>query len=300
MKIIVAGGSGFVGRALCETLSSRGHEIVVLSRHPSPSGEKFRRVCWDAKNLGDWQKVLVGAGAVINLCGESIAKGRWNARRKKIFYDSRILSTRALVAAMSQTQEKPKVFINASATGFYGDRGDEELDEVSRSGVDFLSKLCADWEKEAQIAQSLGIRAICLRMGLVLSQGGGALHRMALPFRWGLGGRLGNGRQWMSWIALEDLASMAAHLLDCDVSGPVNGVSPQPVRNEDFTLTLASILKRPSWATVPRWALNLALGEISSVILSSQRVFSRKAESAGFQFRFPRLDLALDFALNRR
>jgi hypothetical protein len=299
VKIIIAGGTGLIGRALRADLSSRGHKILVLSRRAPQSGGDVSTVFWDAKNLGTWQTALSGAGAVINLCGESIIARRWNTQSKNNFYDSRILSTRALVAALSQGSEKPSLLINASAIGFYGDRGDEELDEDSKPGADFFSKLCVEWEREAQIAQSLGIRTVCLRMGIVLSANGGALGRMALPFRLGLGGCLGDGRQWMSWIALEDLVALIAHLIDSDISGPINAVSPYPIKNEELTLSLAKALHRSSWARVPAWALKPLLGEVSSIVLSSQRVFPKKAETSGFQFHFPRLDSALDFALNR-
>ncbi len=296
MKIVIAGGTGFIGGQLRKTLFSEGHEVVVLSRKPY---QEFPSVVWDGKSSGEWQSAIEGADAVINLCGESIINGRWDMRRKKQIYDSRILPTRALVAALSQAKEKPKVLINASACGFYGDRDDEELSESSKPGDDFLGKLCVDWEREASIAQNLGVRTISLRMGIVLSREGGALRHLAFPFRLGIGGRLGSGRQWMSWIVLEDLISMILFLIDSQVFGPVNAVSPQPVRNSDFASLLAGMLKRPAWTFVPRWALGLGLGEVSAVLLSSQRAFPGKLEAAGFKFRFEDLSSALDFALNR-
>ncbi len=296
MKIVIAGGTGFIGGQLRKTLFSEGHEVVVLSRKPY---QEFPSVVWDGKSSGEWQSAIEGADAVVNLCGESIINGRWDLRRKKQIYDSRILPTRALVAALSQAKEKPKVLINASACGFYGDRDDEELNESSKPGDDFLGKLCVDWEREASIAQNLGVRTISLRMGIVLSREGGALRHLAFPFRLGIGGRLGSGRQWMSWIVLEDLISMILFLIDSQVFGPVNAVSPQPVRNSDFASLLAGMLKRPAWTFVPRWALGLGLGEVSAVLLSSQRAFPGKLEAAGFKFRFENLASALDFALNR-
>ncbi len=294
MKLVIAGGTGFIGEQLRKVAVAQGHETVVLSRN---SHQAFPTAVWDGRSSGEWQSAIEKADAVINLCGESIVNGRWNPRRKKQIYDSRILSTRALVAAISQTQEKPKVFINASACGFYGDRADEELSESSRSGDDFLAKLCVDWEREALMAQSLGVRTACLRMGIVLTREGGALRRMAVPFRWGLGGRLGSGRQWMSWITLEDLIAMIFFLISSDILGPVNAVSPQPVQNADFTLSFAKGLQKPAWTVIPGWALRLAVGEVSSVILSSQRVFPKKIESAGFKFKFETLSSALDSLL---
>ena len=297
MKLVIAGGTGFIGERLREAAISKGHEVVILSRR---SQRGFSTVVWDAKSSGEWQSALEKAEAVINLCGTSIVEGRWNMRRKKEIYDSRILPTRALVAALSQAKEKPKVLVNASAIGFYGDRAEEELDESSRPGDDFLAKLCVDWEREALMAQSLGVRAVCLRIGMVLSKDGGALGRMAFPFRLGLGGRLGSGRQWMSWIAIEDLLEMIFSLVNSELLGPVNAVSPVPVRNSDFALALSQALQRPAWITVPKWALNCALGEVSSVVLSSQRAFPKKIAGSGFKFQFEDLLSALNFYLRPR
>ncbi len=297
MKLVIAGGTGFIGERLREAAISKGHEVVILSRR---SQRDFPAVVWDAKSSGEWQSALEKAEAVINLCGTSIVEGRWNMRRKKEIYDSRILPTRALVAALSQAKEKPKVLINASAIGFYGDRAEEELDESSRPGDDFLAKLCVDWEREALMAQSLGVRAVCLRIGMVLSKDGGALGRLAFPFRLGLGGRLGSGRQWMSWIAIEDLLEMIFSLVNSELLGPVNAVSPAPVRNSDFALALSQALQRPAWIAVPKWALNCALGEVSSVVLSSQRAFPKKIAGSGFKFQFEDLPSALNFYLRPR
>lgn len=299
MKILIAGGTGFIGRALCSSLSAQNHEVVILSRSQIQGDVGYPVVVWDAKHSGAWQESLNGVGVVINLCGEPLFSGRWNLQRKKSFYDSRILSTRALVSALSQVREKPPLLINASAIGFYGDRGDEELDESSKPGRDFLSKLCFDWEREAQIAQSLGIRAVFLRTGIVLSEEGGALKRMISPFRYGLGGSLGNGKQWMSWISLEDWVALVITLIGSDISGPVNAVSPNPIRNVDFTSALGRACHRPVWASAPTWALKMALGEASSILLSSQRVFPKKIDSGTFKFRFPDIDSALDFALKK-
>jgi hypothetical protein len=294
MKLVIAGGTGFIGERLRKAAVSKGHEVVILSRH---SQVNFPAVVWDAKSSGEWQSAIEKADAVVNLCGTSIVDGRWNMRQKKQIYDSRILPTRALVAALSQLKEKPKALINASAIGFYGDRADEELDESSKPGDDFLAKLCVDWEREALMAQSLGVRAVCLRIGLVFSRDGGALKRLALPFRFGLGGRLGSGRQWMSWIAMEDLLEMIFSLVDSEILGPVNAVSPNPIRNNDFALSLSQTLQRPAWISVPRWVLNCALGEVSSVVLSSQRAFPKKIVASGFKFQFEDLPSALNFSL---
>ncbi len=294
MKLVIAGGTGFIGERLRQAAISKGHEVVILSRR---SQRDFPAVVWDAKSSGEWQSALEKADAVVNLCGTSIVEGRWNVRQKKQIYDSRILPTRALVAALSQAQEKPKALINASAIGFYGDRGEEELDESSKPGDDFLAKLCVDWEREALMAQSLGVRAVCLRVGMVLSKEGGALGRLAFPFRLGLGGHLGNGRQWMSWIAVEDLLEVIFSLVNSDLLGPVNAVSPNPIRNSDFALTLSQTLKRPAWISTPKWVLNCAVGEVSSVILSSQRAFPKKIAASGFKFQFEDLSSALNFYL---
>jgi hypothetical protein len=240
--------------------------------------------------------------AVFHLAGEPIAEGRWTAARKERLRESRVRGTRNLVAAMESLGERPRVLVSASAVGFYGDRGDEVLDESAPPGSDFLAALCRDWEAEAGRARALGIRVVTPRTGIVLDRTGGALARMLTPFKLGLGGRLGSGRQWMPWIHLDDLVGLLLHAAAKDeVRGAMNAVGPAPVTNREFTRTLGSVLKRPAIFPVPNFALRLAFGEMASVLLGSQRVAPRVAEKTGYQFRYTSLEKALiDAALPAR
>ena len=291
MKIVVAGGTGFVGRAVCARAAREGHEVVVLSRRAGPG-----RVLWDAASSGPWQAAFEGADAVVNLVGEPVAGGRWTAARKKAILESRVLGARAVVAGLSAAKRRPKALVNASAVGFYGDRGEEELDEGSRGGEDFLARVCADWEREACVAEPLGVRVVRLRLGVVLGAGG-ALARMRTPFSWGLGGPVGSGRQWMPWIALEDAAALALALCGLEVSGPVNACAPEPARNKEFARALGRVLRRPAVLPLPAFLVRAAFGEMSTVLLASQRARPKRALSAGFAFSHPELDGALRAAL---
>jgi hypothetical protein len=237
---------------------------------------------------------MEGSEAIVHLGGASVADGRWTAARKEELRNSRVVSTRVLVDAMAQMRQKPRVFVCASAAGYYGDRGEEILTESSHSGTDFLASLARDWEAEATRAAQSGIRTVLLRFGVVLTASGGALPKMLGPFRWGVGGRLGNGRQWMPWVALEDVVGIArAALLDERWSGPLNVVAPNAVRNAEFTRVLAQAVKRPAFFAVPAFALRVALGEMAGALLASEHVIPERLLQGGYKFRCERLEDAL-------
>ena len=270
MNIAITGASGFIGRHLMKSLAQAGHSVCALSRHAPP----------------------VESDVVIHLAGEPVAQ-RWTPEAKQRIRESRIAGTRDLVDALGRLPRRPEALICASAIGYYGSRGDEILTEFSAPGSGFLPEVCVAWEKEAQEAEAFGIRVVRVRTGLVLAAGGGALQRMLPPFRMGVGGRLGSGRQWMSWIHLEDLTAMFQFAVESQVRGPLNGVAPHPVANSEFTRELARMLRRPAVFPVPEFALRLLFGEMADVLLASQRVVPAAAQAAGFRFRFPQLAQAL-------
>ena len=297
MNITITGASGFIGRRLLKTLAQRGHSLHVLSRHSGtnlPPG--VRLSVWDPTKGPPPDDSLRDAEAVLNLAGEPVAQ-RWNAEVKRRIRDSRVSGTRHLVEGIARQTRKPAVLISASATGFYGSRGDAPLDETSAPGSDFLAEVCVEWEREAFAAQALGLRVAAIRTGLVLDPRGGALKKMLPPFRLGVGGRLGDGKQWTPWVHLDDLAGIYLFALENAVSGPLNGTSPNPVTNADFTRALAAALHRPAIFPVPKAALKILFGEMSEILFNSQRVLPRQTEAAGFQFRFPKLDAALQHLL---
>ncbi|OGQ78525.1 MAG: TIGR01777 family protein [Deltaproteobacteria bacterium RIFCSPLOWO2_12_FULL_60_19] len=296
MKLVLAGGSGFIGRALCNRLIEQGHSLTLLtrSRSPAPLSPGKTWVAWNPDSAGDWQRTLDAADGVINLAGEPIAGKRWTAAQKRKIRSSRINTTRALVTAIDKTEIKPKFLLNASAIGYYGARGDEVLTEESVPGNDFLSSVCAAWEQEAEQAAAYGLRVIRLRTGIVLGNGGGALAKMVLPFKLFVGGPLGSGTQWMPWIHLEDEIDLIQFLIENrHARGAVNATAPYPVTMREFCNTLGGVLHRPSWAPVPAFALRLLLGEMAEILLASQRVIPAKAQSLGYQFKHPTLLEAL-------
>jgi uncharacterized protein (TIGR01777 family) len=280
MTISISGASGFIGRHLMKSLAQAGHSPRALSRH-APPAESLRE-----------------ADAIIHLAGEPVAQ-RWTAAAKQRILDSRVVGTRNLVEALGRLTRRPETLICASAIGYYGSRGDEVLTESSAPGSGFLPEVCVAWEREAQAAEAFGIRVVRVRTGVVLDANGGALVRMLPPFRMGLGGRLGSGRQWMSWIHLEDLAALFQFAVESQVRGPLNAVAPNPVTNSDFTRELAHALRRPAVFPVPEFALKMLFGEMADVLLASQRVAPAAAEAAGFRFRFPQLAPALESLLRR-
>jgi len=297
MKILISGSSGLVGRALSSALRGEGHAVARLVR---PGGTLSPGdVSWDPMAATVDTAAMEGTDAVVHLSGASIAGARWTPGRKAILRSSRIDTTRVLVDALGNLRTKPSVFVCASATGYYGDRGDETLTESSSAGTDFVSLLARDWEAEAARAELKGIRAAILRFGLVLSADGGALQRMLLPFRLGLGGRFGAGAQWMPWIAMEDaIGIIRASIADSRFSGPSNMVAPNPVRNSEFTRVLAGVLHRPAIFPVPPFALRLTLGEMAdALLLASQRAVPARLLAMQYPFRFETLEGALQAAL---
>ena len=297
MKIVLAGGTGFIGKALRESLAEKNHEVVILTRQVSrenDAGIRTRFRHWNPPEGGTWENELNGAGAVINLSGESIVGKRWSAAQKKRIRESRIQTASALVRALEKTRVKPGVFINASAVGYYGARGDEAVTEETRPGNGFLSETCQAWEAEALRAESLGMRVIRLRIGIVLEKNGGALAKMLPPFQLGLGGPLGSGRQWMSWIHLKDLVGLIHFLVEKkETRGAFNATAPLPVTMKEFAETLGRALHRPAFFPVPGFVLKILLGEASELLLTGQKVLPKHTLEAGYRFQFPQLELAL-------
>jgi uncharacterized protein len=290
MRITLTGATGFIGRSLVETLRGRGDELTVLTRHPRP-GTNPRYLEWDTRSAPPLEALR--ADAIFHLAGESVAQ-RWTPEVKRRIRSSRVDSTRALVEAIEHSPQRPSVLISMSAIGFYGSRGDEVLTESSAPGSDFLADTSIEWEREAQRASGLGVRVVNPRIGIVLGRDGGALDRMLTPFRFGAGGRLGSGRQWISWIHIDDIAGLLLFALDYPgLRGPVNATAPMPVRNSDFTRELARALNRPAVLPVPLFALKLMFGEMGDVLVSSARVEPKAALEAGYAFRFPELAAAL-------
>jgi uncharacterized protein len=295
MNFLVTGATGFIGRTLVASLLSRGHSVNYLGRKRSK--ELDSRAAFFYWNLQESPPLDLDSvprlDAVIHLAGEPIAQ-RWTKEIKQRIYSSRVDGTRAIVRGLEQLRHKPSVLISASAIGYYGDRGDEVLTEDSAPGTDFLAQVCFDWEREALRACEFGLRVVPVRIAPVFGRNGGALQKMLTPFKLGLGGKLGSGRQWMSWIHLDDLVALLLFAAENSaLSGPINGTSPVPVTNAEFTATLSRALHRPALFPAPRFALRLALGELADSVLASERVIPRAAQNAGFSFWYPELAVAL-------
>jgi uncharacterized protein (TIGR01777 family) len=293
LRIAVSGGGGLVGSALAAALGGEGHRVVGLVRRKSAAGPD--EVLWDPATGRIDTAALEGVDAMVHLAGENIASARWSAAQKERIRTSRIEGTRLVAGALAGLARPPRVLVNASAIGYYGDRDDELLDEDSASGSGFLAETCVAWEAATEPAYRAGLRVVLLRIGIVLSMAGGALGRMLTPFRLGLGGRVGDGRQFMSWIALDDLVEVIRRaVLDESLAGPINAVAPRPVRNAEFTRALGRALRRPTPLPVPAWAVRLAFGEMGeALLLAGARVAPARLERAGFAFRHADVGAAL-------
>jgi hypothetical protein len=301
MRIVVAGGTGFIGRRLCERLANAGHAVTVLTRDPDTA----RARVYHAVKIIPWQgfrgpteelsKALGECDVVVNLAGSPIADKRWTPQTKEQLRQSREGTTTAIVTTLAKLKTRPVLLLNASAIGFYGPRGDEELTEDAPSGGGFLASLCREWEGAAGAAERLGVRVVTPRIGVVLGREGGALARMLPIFRLGLGGPLGRGTQWMSWIHVEDLVGLLMFLMSNAAGGPVNATAPHPVTNAEFSRTLGRAIGKPALLPAPGFAMKLMLGEMAEeLLLTGQRVLPRRAQSLGFHFRFPFIAGALN------
>jgi uncharacterized protein (TIGR01777 family) len=298
--ILVSGAAGLIGARLVAALLRDGVALRALSRDPSARhlDARVEAHAWNGRDAP--REALAGSRAVVHLAGEPVFAGLLTAARRRRILASRVESTRSLAAGIAQlpSDERPSALICASAVGFYGSRGDEVLDETSPRGTGFLADVCEEWEAAARESEALGVRTVCLRTGIVLAREGGALPAMALPFRFGLGGRLGDGRQWFPWIHADDLVALAiAALEDERYRGPLNGVAPEPVTNAALTRALGRVLHRPGCLSVPAFALRLALGDLSAELLGSRRVVPRRALEADFAFRYTEIDAALSAEL---
>jgi uncharacterized protein (TIGR01777 family) len=299
MRVVVSGSTGLVGSALASVLAGAGHEVVRLVRRVPAPGENAVR--WDPDRGEIDAAGLDGVDAAVHLAGGNIGAARWNPARKALIRDSRVNGTRLLCGALAALPRPPKVLVSASAVGYYGDRGEEALTEECPPGKGFLPEVCRDWEAATGAAERAGIRVVALRIGVVLAKDGGALPAMLPPFRLGLGGALGSGRQYMSWIALDDVCGIALHALsDERLRGPVNAVAPAAATNREFTATLAKVLSRPAIFTVPAFALRLLAGEMAdALLLSSARVVPKRLLDTGYAFRSPELEPTLRRLLGR-
>lgn len=299
MKILISGASGLVGTHLIPTLEANGHEIFRLVRKAPQAADEIQ---WDAeKGFSDGERAkLENFDAVIHLAGDNIASENWSDEKKRRIRDSRVVGTRVLVDALKKTQNPPKIFVSAAATGFYGNREDEVLTEDSAKGTGFLAEIGDAWETEAKKAQEFGARVVLPRIGIVLTKDGGALEKMLTPFKFGVGGRVGSGKQWMSWIALEDLISIFHFALENEnLRGIINAVAPNPVTNEEFTKTFGKVLNRPTILPVPEFAIKLMFGEMGeTLLLQGARVLPKRLPEHGFEFKFPNLEAAMKTALD--
>ncbi|HEY3190661.1 MAG TPA: TIGR01777 family oxidoreductase [Solirubrobacteraceae bacterium] len=281
MRVLVTGGTGFIGQAVCHALRGAAHTVTIVTRDPAHASGTA--VGWDAVG-----QAVGAADALVNLAGEPIAAGRWGPVRKEAILQSRVTATRALVDAAGAAAQRPGVLVSASAVGYYGARDDELLDETAGSGTGFLAEVCQAWEREASRAEALGLRVVRLRIGMVLAGDGGALARMLPPFRAFVGGRLGTGQQWMSWIHRGDLTGLVVEALANEgYRGAVNATAPQPVRNREFVAALGRVLVRPAVFPLPAVVLRAAFGEMAEMLLTGQRVLPRAAERLGYRWQHP-------------
>lgn len=296
MNILITGATGFIGSRLCQVLSEAGHTLTALSRDPTVARRRVSALkhvyTWDALATPPPAEAFSSIDAVIHLAGATIA-GRWNAAKKKLIYDSRVLGTRNLVDGMRSVAARPKVLISPSGIGYYGDRGEQMVTEESGPGSDFFAEICKGWERETARAEELGVRTVSLRSSTVLGADGGALKALLPMFKLGLGGPLGSGRQWWPWIHRDDLVGLIIYVLEREIHGPINATAPQPVRQREYARTLGKVLRRPAILPTPTFALRLMLGELADGLLASIRAIPKRAEAMRFRFRYAELEPAL-------
>jgi len=297
-NIIITGATGLIGRRLCTTLTNRGDNLTIFTSDINKAGRiiggAHEFIKWDYNNPTGWEECIEGKYAVIHLAGSSIAGRRWDDEYKKSIFNSRKISTQILVDAIGKARNKPSVFISSSASGIYGNRGDEILTEISSSGNDFLSGVCRAWEEEAAKVEPLNVRRISIRTSVVLSKDGGALKQMLLPFKLFIGGPLGNGKQWFPWIHIDDLINIYLFALDNpEINGAINAASPNQVTMNEFAKTLGNILHRPSIFKVPLFALRIAIGEAAEAVTASQRVIPQRLINSKFKFKYENVEEAL-------
>ncbi len=299
MKIVLTGGTGFIGKRLVDALAEKGHSVVLLTRNSARidlrAWSNVTARTWDGVTVEEWSSEIDGADAVINFAGEPIAAKRWTDSQKRKIIDSRVNGTRAVIEAMRRSNRKPAVLVNASAVGYYGSVPDDDVTESYKRGEGFLPDTCEQWENEARKAESLGTRVVMLRTGIVLGEDGGALEKMSLPFKFFLGAPLGSGRQWFPWIHRDDVVAITLFMLEnSSISGPVNVAAPDSVTMNEFCKALARTMNRPCLAVgVPSFILTLALGEMAQMLITGQRILPSKLETYGYRFLFPKLDGAL-------
>jgi hypothetical protein len=296
MKVAITGATGFVGSRLVDRLQAQGHQLLILTRNREAALRAFPNldvVAYTPTQSGSWQEALAGCDAVVNLAGQSIAENRWTEKEKQEILDSRRLGTQKIVEAISQANPKPRVLINASAIGYYGTSETATFDETSPAGNDFLAEVCKVWEAEAQTVKDLGVRLVILRLGIVLGDGG-ALAKMLPAFKMFVGGPLGTGKQWFSWIHRDDLVNLIIEALNRpDMEGVFNATAPNPVRMSEFCQVVGEVLNRPSWLPVPGFVPELLLGEGAQVVLEGQQVLPKRATNQGFKYQYPTVKQAL-------
>lgn len=298
-RVIISGATGFIGKALCRHLLEAGYDVVGLSRDPDkgkeflPGEVNFAR--WDAKSAEGWMDHADGAFAIVNLAGENIASGRWTKQRKQRILESRLDAGKALVEAVEKVKTKPQVVIQSSGIGYYGDSGDEIVDETSPPGSGFLVEVAKEWEKTTQEVESMGVRHVVIRTGVVLGAEGGFLSRIILPYRFFLGGHMGSGKQWIPWIHMDDEAKAIRFLMEKEgLQGAFNLTAPNPLTSRDFSKVLGRVMKKPAWLAIPGFVLRLFFGEMASeLILSGQRALPKRLLESGYQFIYPELEPAL-------
>ncbi len=302
MKIAIAGATGFVGSRLVEQLQAQGHQVIILTRSPQQASNRFPQaqiVGYNPLKSGEWQKSISGCDAVVNLAGEPIAEKRWTPSQKRAMLESRQIGTQKIVEAIEQSDLKPQVLINASAIGYYGTSETSKFDETSPAGADFLAEVCTAWETAAQAVTTNGTRLVILRLGIVLGENGGALGKMLAPFSAFVGGPIGSGKQWFSWIHRDDVVKLIIKAItEPQMQGVYNATAPNPVTMEDFAQTLGAVMNRPSWLPVPNFALEALLGEGAIVVLQGQQVIPTQTLAQGFDFQYPTLKPALTAILS--